>query len=328
MLWKSLVASLCIAVCLTGIVVGQEPETEGADSKSEDAPARWQIGDAEEAAPIPEPEKQIVIETRVLQAPDDETLMTLLGSIDTSNFSTTVPSNVEEDGEAETAGTWSLGVATSLPVTTGTIDSAAYEHLLQMVKRRSDFGVTQAPTCSLLDGQHCEIVDGVQRPFVTDTELVVGSDGEKTFQPVVSVVSEGTLLNLACSRSENGALILTGTYEESEIVEVREIQIKAGPQRGQRLQVPVVERQTVKFSEELADGQTLVVDSGLVVESNERVERKSGLPVIGRVSMETKVVQRPALLLLTVREVVQPDGWSAASSVPPIVPPAEAKPIR
>ena len=104
-------------------------------------------------------------------------------------------------------------------------DIEAY-FLIQAAQGNTRSNVMQAPRVTLFNGQQAYISDSTQRPFVTSVIPVVG-DFAAAQQPVISVLSEGTAVNVqAVVSSDRRFVRLTLVPFFSQIGKVEQFQFE------------------------------------------------------------------------------------------------------
>ena len=260
--------------------------------------------------------RHIVIETRFITCKPDQ-VGELFSLVDSDSFLSSGSQIQSHDALLSDALLQDPGVAITTtmrqaPATWGEISDEELRRLIDSVKVDTRASIMQAPTMMIFDGQTGTIFDGSMRPFTVDIDVVQGDFTERFFRPVVQPIEEGHIIKLGADITESGRVRLESQLIVNEIESVDEREFLAGRAKGARVQVPHCRTQMVRLHSDLADGGTLMIDTGIDRRDEERVEhtRWQKVPVVGiplrRVT--TVGIQRASqrlILLITVR-VVEP----------------------
>ncbi len=196
------------------------------------------------------------------------------------------------------------------PATWGEITAEELTRLFDAVRADARTNITQAPTMTVFDGQTGTVFDGTLQPFIVDIDVVQGDFTERAFQPVVQPIEEGNIIKLGAQITETGRIQLDSQLIVNEIESVGEREFLAGRAKGARIQIPRCHTQMVRLHSELANGGTLMIETGIDRRGEERVEqtRWQKVPVVGiplrRVT--TVGIERASqrlILLITVRAI-------------------------
>ena len=135
----------------------------------------------------------------------------------------------------------------------------AYAGLFEALKSDYRNNITQAPTVTLFNGQNAAIFDGCQRPFVVGMEYA--DESRAVAQPVIRVISEGTMLKLNAEVTKDRAINLDCRMEFSSILDVDtvEVPLQTGGESTTSIQVPHVATTLVQSSLDVPPGKVLVL---------------------------------------------------------------------
>lgn len=207
--------------------------------------------------------------------------------------------------------------------------------LLQAAQGDDRTNVLQAPKVTLFNGQSATVIDSSFRPFVTSVVPVVG-DFAAAYQPVVVVLSEGTMMNVQAVVSADRRYVrLTLVPFFSQIGDVdtftfegevttntgTTIQDPANPDgtvrngetrtvRGTTVQLPTLATTTVTTTVSVPDGGTVLL-GGIKRLREGRGER--GVPLLSKVPYVSRLFKNVAIgrdaqslmLMVTPRIIIQ-----------------------
>ena len=198
--------------------------------------------------------------------------------------------------------------------------------------------VLQAPRVTMFDGQFASINDTVQRPFVTGLIPVVG-DFAVAQQPVITVLNEGTILNVQSVVSQDKKYVRmtlnptftridrvdTFTFEGTETTRTgTNVLDPTGKVTGERddeetvvtgttVQQPSQAQTSVSTTVSVPDGGTILL-GGIKRMREGRVERGipilSKIPYVNRLFKNTAVGRETSTLMMTVtpRIIIQEES--------------------
>jgi hypothetical protein len=145
-------------------------------------------------------------------------------------------------------------------VTSYTLGSTEFKDVLGKAVASADSDVNVAPKIILLDGNHVEMTDLVQRPFVID---FLASD--QSVEPVAHVLDEGTRLRMVANLSDAADGVPPSIELQCELTVMRILDVMSDTVFGiadepLTAQVPIQQITTAAASQSLANGQALLID--------------------------------------------------------------------
>ena len=207
--------------------------------------------------------------------------------------------------------------------------------LLQAAQGDDRTNVLQAPKVTLFNGQQATIIDSSFRPFVTSVVPVVG-DFAAAYQPVIVVLSEGTMMSVQAVVSADRRFVrltlvpffsqigdvetftFTGsvTTNSGQVVQDPSNPDNAVPQNvsrtvsGTTVQLPTLATTTVTTTVSVPDGGTVLL-GGIKRLREGRVER--GLPLVSKIPYVSRLftnvgIGRDAqslMMMVTPRIIIQ-----------------------
>lgn len=171
-------------------------------------------------------------------------------------------------------------------VTTCVLDDSDTAGIMEKAFESASSDVVRSPSVILLDGKQAEMNDVVQRPFMVDMQ----QDGS-VMKPIVHVIDEGTRLRLLVHLTERSATPPSTDTDQpvhlscelliSRILDVKSDQVFGLQDEPLTVQIPVHQVTAAIASQQLAKGQTLLVDPH--VTKTKSVQQESKVPVLGRI---------------------------------------------
>ncbi len=251
-------------------------------------------------------EKQIRINIRYVML-DSETRKQIYQRLGTQRLKTVggkVPSP-----QADFAGTDSADnrgtefIAKSTHVTTCVLNADDMRQILTDVASAGDSKITRAPSIVLIDGQDTAITDLVQRPFVVDLQRQLTDEGPAV-NSVVQVLSEGISIHLNAALTPSQRIHVVSDIVVEKVVDVQAEEVFGIGDEAINVQVPVHQRKTVRATENLQAGETLLVDP--YVKHEERKTITTGIPILSSIpyisesftNTESVSVQQQMILLI------------------------------
>lgn len=145
-------------------------------------------------------------------------------------------------------------------VTSYTLSSTEFKDVIDKAIASADSEVNVAPKVILLDGNHVEMTDLVQRPFVIDFQA-----SDQSVEPVAHVLDEGTRLRMVANISDAATGDPPSIELQCELTVMRILDVMTDTVFGiadeaLTAQVPVQQVTTASASQRLAAGQTLLID--------------------------------------------------------------------
>ncbi|MCR9293216.1 MAG: polysaccharide biosynthesis/export family protein [bacterium] len=143
--------------------------------------------------------------------------------------------------------------------------------LLDQAQNEPKTNVLQAPRVTAFNGQIIEIMDSVQRPFVTGV-VSAGDTDESNGQPIFQIVRDGVQVITQPIEKPDGKLDLLLALNEQTVQEVETFtynqttpQDKAGNtiQTGTTIQIPQILSRYLAIQTELERGESLLATSGI-----------------------------------------------------------------
>ena len=200
--------------------------------------------------------------------------------------SVTVPEAVGpvDLGSIETPNASSKQITSPSRVTTSVLNDSDVSLVLKKSVESPASDVSNAPSIMLLDGKEAEMNDVVQHPFVIDVQ----SDGN-AIKPSVHAFDDGIRLRLLAeladaspsTDSPPGAIRLTCEILSSRLLEVQSDEIFGVRDEPVAVQTPIHQLTSAIASQQLAEGQTLLVDPH--VSKTRTVQSETAVPVIGKI---------------------------------------------
>ena len=171
-------------------------------------------------------------------------------------------------------------------VTTCVLNDSDTAAIMNKAMESESSDVTRSPSIMLLDGKQAEMNVLVQRPFVVDMQ----QDGS-LMKPIVHVIDEGTRLRLLANLTDASAdppstdidqpIHLSSELVISRVLDVQADQVFGLKDEPLTVQIPVHQVTAAITSQQLAKGQTLLVDPH--VTRTKSVQRESEVPVLGKI---------------------------------------------
>ena len=207
--------------------------------------------------------------------------------------------------------------------------------VIEAAQGDSRTNIMQAPKVTLFNGQSATVSDSSQRPFVTSVIPVVG-DFAAAHQPVITVLSEGTTLNVQAVVSEDRRFVRltlvpffskigdvdtftfqgttssnTGTAAVDPSDETKTVKNEAeAASEGTTVQLPTLAFTTVTTTVSVPDGGTILL-GGIKRMAEGRTERgvplMSKLPYINRLFRNVGIGReaRSLMMMVTPRIIIQ-----------------------
>jgi beta-lactamase regulating signal transducer with metallopeptidase domain/lipopolysaccharide export system protein LptA len=139
------------------------------------------------------------------------------------------------------------------------LDDDEVETLLERISKDDNLYGTEAPTVVMFDGQHGSIHDVAKRPFVTGVEVVKDGNGKVANQPLISILSDGTSMDLAAESVDASDVQLDAKVWFSKIVDVKTFTYNKTPSVPLTVQLPEFSGSVLKFDGTIGEKETLVV---------------------------------------------------------------------
>ena len=191
-------------------------------------------------------------------------------------------------------------------VTSCVLDESDTAAVMKKAFESTSSDIMRSPSVMLLDGKQAEMNDVVQRPFMVDMQQESG-----LVKPIVHVIDEGTRLRLLATRvakdpadpSAGPSIRLASELVISRILDVKSEQVFGIVDDSPTVQVPHHQVTSAVASQNLAKGQTLLVDPHVIKTKSFQQESTSVLgriPYVGRTFKNSTVgsVDQHMLMLL------------------------------
>jgi lipopolysaccharide export system protein LptA len=139
------------------------------------------------------------------------------------------------------------------------LDEKEVKTLLERISKDENLFVTDAPTIVMFDGQHGSIHDVARQPFVTGVEVIKDGKGKVANQPLISILSDGTSMDLAAESVDASDVQLDAKVWFSKIVDVKTFTYNKTPSVPLTVQLPEFSGSVLKFDGTIGEKETLVV---------------------------------------------------------------------
>ena len=182
------------------------------------------------------------------------------------------------------------------PTFIGHINESGRQQLIQLSKSRSSMSIGPAPRVVMFPGQRATVSDLSLRPFVISVNKV--TDGtDSAHEPVIQLLEDGTKLAIQTDLL-SGKLKLSGDLAFSQVlgVETFDYPSAQGDSSGVTIQIPEHRIRKVHWSAEVADNQSILIDSVETFEAEVKAKTRFKAAV-------TKTMRR--LVLITPQIIVQ-----------------------
>ncbi len=180
----------------------------------------------------------------------------------------------------------SKAIGTASHISTSVLDKSATDEIVKMMAASAGSSSVRTQSILLLEGKDAEYSDISQRPFVVGVERL-GSG----LNPIVQVLDEGTTIRMSASLSESPLDAPVRVQLKCElgwrkILSVDTKKVFGIEEEATTVQVPTNMIKTVLAVEELAMGETLLVDpyltKSITLQSETGVPVLRNLPYVGR----------------------------------------------
>ena len=295
--WTSFVITLLLLNCITNVASCQTSANE-----KPEAPEAIYIpspfADAHHMNTLPEagkqlenknavPEniepntKQIKFQTHFL-AVDDATRQEILELVGNDKLTVTSgriisdwrpdSSNPEEKGLLEDFASAHKSTLKGHPTRFGQLPSSMLNQIKQIIKASPASNITQAPTTTTYDNQTGAIMDGALLPFVVGIRPDV-SPTEVHSVPVIQCIEDGLILRQQANVLSDGLQINLHMISNT-VTDVDTYTFSGSASESKTIQLPVCECIQVKCAHRLKNGNVLLIDPNISIETQKAYEKK------------------------------------------------------
>ncbi len=254
-------------------------------------------------------DKQITVEIRFLTVPDaffDQLGPGFLKEAESSGAQVNLNIETIFNQPESSKSPFQAATATTVysPAAAIMLSEKSVFHLMQVAQAGARSNILMAPKVTVFNGQHVEIGDSVQLPFVVDVvPVTVGHVNAN--QPVIQVLKEGTTTHLRTVANHDNVVQIDCRIVSSEITNVQTVRLaRLGVQRGISIQRPHLHTTSVQFATKLKPGHSLVI-SGIPLKSTPP-RKPNGKPYFWS-KPKPKPESRSMLILITPRVLEEPD---------------------
>ena len=205
-------------------------------------------------------DKQVRINVRYIML-DNATRAAMyerLGHQNLKTFGSKVPiTDVELGDDVNASGSEVVGKSSH--ITTCILENTDVAEILKDVSASVGSNLSRAPSVILVDGQNANVTDLVQRPFLVDLKRQDTAQGA-VLNTVTQVLDEGTSIKLKAQIKPPGRIDLSSELRISKLMGVEMQQIFGVYPKTTKVQVPVHQQVVAQVNENLAVGQSLLID--------------------------------------------------------------------
>ena len=247
---------------------------------------------------VPTLDSQIRINARFLSV-DEETREAIYASLADTEVKTNFQKiqSGEQQHPLASAGSdrqSSRSVTATACVSTCLLSEARTQELLALAAR-SPRTSTKSPSVILIDGQEGQLKDIVQRPFVVGMRVKSkpATNTADTSSPMIQVLDEGTQLRVRASRVDPQTFHIASELRYMKVLTFETMRVFGTGFEDSAIQVPQHQVETASAAENIAPGQSLLIDP--YVSRTIQVEEERGVPVFNKIPYMNKAFTNTAM---------------------------------